>query len=74
MKSYDNRIRIINNHKNMGTLYSRSIGVLNSKGKYIFMLDNDDIFLNEDIFETIYNFASYDKYDIGEFDNKKLSL
>jgi cellulose synthase/poly-beta-1,6-N-acetylglucosamine synthase-like glycosyltransferase len=42
MKSYDNRIRIINNHKNMGTLYSRSIGVLNSKGKYIFMLDNDD--------------------------------
>ena len=35
MKSYDNRIHIINNHKNMGTLYSRCIGVLNSKGKYI---------------------------------------
>ena len=67
MKSYDNRIRIINNHKNMGTLYSRSIGVLNSKGKYIFMLDNDDIFLNEDIFETIYNIAEQGNYDIVEF-------
>ena len=50
----DNRIKVINNHKNMGTLYSRSIGVLNAKGKYIFALDNDDIFLNENIFKKIY--------------------
>jgi cellulose synthase/poly-beta-1,6-N-acetylglucosamine synthase-like glycosyltransferase len=31
----DSRIKIINNKKNMGTLFSRSIGVLSSKGKYI---------------------------------------
>ena len=31
----DFRIKVINNHKNMGTLYSRSIGVLISKGEYI---------------------------------------
>jgi glycosyltransferase involved in cell wall biosynthesis len=67
MKSYDKRIKIINNHKNMGTLYSRCIGVLNSKGKYIFMLDNDDLFLKEDIFEIIYNIAEKDNYDIVEF-------
>ena len=67
MKNYDKRIKIINNHKNMGTLYSRCIGVLNSKGKYIFMLDNDDLFLKEDIFETIYNIAEKDNYDIVEF-------
>jgi glycosyltransferase involved in cell wall biosynthesis len=67
MKIYDNRIRLINNHKNMGTLYSRCIGVLNSKGKYIFMLDNDDIFLKKDIFETIYNIAEKGSYDIVEF-------
>jgi len=35
LKQKDSRIRIINNKKNMGILYSRSIGVLNSKGKYI---------------------------------------
>ena len=67
MKKDDNRIKIINNHKNMGTLYSRCIGSLNAKGKYIFSLDNDDLFLDEDVFETIYNFASDDIYDIVEF-------
>jgi glycosyltransferase involved in cell wall biosynthesis len=41
----DKRIKIINNKKNMGTLYSRSIGALQAKGKYIIPLDNDDMFL-----------------------------
>ena len=31
------RIKIIQNHKNMGTLYSRCIGTLSAKGKYIFI-------------------------------------
>ena len=30
----------------MGALYSKSIGVLSAKGKYIFPLDNDDMFLD----------------------------
>jgi glycosyltransferase involved in cell wall biosynthesis len=64
MKKDDDRIKIINNHKNMGTLYSRCIGSLNAKGKYIFPLDNDDLFLDEDVFETIYNFASEYKYNM----------
>ena len=37
----DKRIKIINNHKNMGTLYSRSIGALKSKGKN---LNQENIF------------------------------
>ena len=67
LKNIDNRIKIINNQKNMGTLYSRCIGVLNAKGKYIFALDNDDTFLDEDIFETIYYIAQKYCYDIVEF-------
>ena len=67
IKKVDNRIKIINNLKNMGTLYSRCIGALNAKGKYIFPLDNDDLFLGEDIFETIYNIADKGNYDIVEF-------
>ena len=35
LKKKDQRITIINNKRHMGTLYSRSIGVLFSKGKYI---------------------------------------
>ena len=49
----DQRIKIIRNQKNMGILYTRSIGVLMSKGKYLFNLDNDDLFMNNDIFDTI---------------------
>ena len=66
MKAYDSRIKIINNHKNMGTLYSRCIGVLNSKGKYIFSLDNDDILLNENTLDIVYNIAEKGNYDIVE--------
>ena len=67
MKKVDDRIKLINNHKNMGTLYSRCIGVLNAKGKYILNLDNDDLFLDSNIFVTIYNIAEHNKYDIVEF-------
>ena len=43
----DPRIKIINNEKNLGILYSRSKAVLEAKGKYILNLDNDDFFLDE---------------------------
>ena len=67
LKKEDSRIKIINNKKNMGTLYSRSIGVLSAKGKYIFHLDSDDMYLDEDIFSTITNIANEKNYDIIEF-------
>ena len=63
----DPRIIILNNTKNMGTLYSRSIGTLSAKGKYIFPLDCDDLFLDYNIFETIYNIAEKGNFDIVEF-------
>ena len=51
----------------MGTLYSRSIGVLKAKGKYIFPLDNDDMFFDNDVFDIIYKEANKYKYDIVGF-------
>jgi hypothetical protein len=51
----------------MGIIYSRSIGTLSSKGKYIFPLDNDDMFLDEDVFEIITNIAEKGDFDIVEF-------
>ena len=67
IKKTDKRIKLINNKKNMGTLYSRSIGVLQAKGKYIFPLDNDDMFFGDDIFNTIYEEAYSFNYDIVGF-------
>ena len=63
----DERIKIISNHKNMGSLYSRNIGVLMSKGRYIFGLDNDDLFFLNDIFYFILNIAQQYDFDIIGF-------
>jgi len=63
----DPRIKIINNKKNMGILYSRSIGVMFSKGNLVFSLDNDDMFLNNDIISTITNISDEGSFDIVEF-------
>ena len=38
-----------------------------AKGKYIFPLDNDDMFLDKDVFETITNIAESGSFDIVEF-------
>ena len=63
----DTRIRLINNKQNYGTLYSRSIGALSSKGSYIFSLDNDDRFFGIDSLDFIYNQAKEGDYDIINF-------
>ena len=67
IKKSDQRIVLINNNKNMGTLYSRNIGALLAKGKYIFALDHDDIFLNELLVYKIFNIAENNGYDIIGF-------
>jgi len=66
LQNLDNRIRIINNKRNMGTLYSRCIGTLKAKGEYIIGLDNDDIFFNENVFKIIYLNAKSNDFDIVE--------
>ena len=63
----DQRIKIIKNKKNMGILYSRSIGVLLAKGKYIFPLDNDDMILDKDILTAFVNISKDGNFDIIEF-------
>lgn len=40
----DNRVKIINNKKNMGIGYSRSVGLSSASGKYIMWCDSDDWF------------------------------
>ena len=63
----DPRIKIINNEKNLGILYSRSKAVLEAKGKYILNLDNDDFFLDEDLFQILYEEAEEGDFDIVSF-------
>jgi len=66
-KKQDKRIKVINNKKNMGTLYSRCIATIMSNGEYIFALDNDDMIFDEDIFYYTYKRAKEYNYDIVAF-------
>lgn len=65
-QNIDQRIVIIKNKKNMGTLYSRSIGALKAKGEYLIGLDNDDFLSFEKMLETSYLNAKINDFDIAE--------
>ena len=67
MNIYDKRIKVINNKKNLGTLYSRCLATLMSKGEYIFALDDDDMIFGDDIFDSLYKNIIEDNYDILAF-------
>ena len=67
----DHRIKIINNFRNMGTLYSRSIAGLLSKGEYIFSLDDDDLYFDYDVLDYIYRRMKNENLDIIIILNKQ---
>ena len=67
LQKEDSRIKILNNTKNMGTLYSRSIGALVAKGDFSFSLDDDDLFLVPELFEVLYILAYQGNFDIISF-------
>ena len=79
LQKEDKRIKIIKNNKNRGALYTKSIGILKSKGKYIMLLDSDDMFINEDLFNICFTEAIRGNIDIIEFsglwlENDKFNL
>ena len=63
----DPRIKLINNEKNMGALYSRNVGILEAKGEYVMTLDNDDMYMTKDVFDAIYDEAKITNFDIIGF-------
>ena len=67
IKIEDPRVELLNNQKNMGTLYSRCLGTLQSKGKYIFPLDDDDLFFEEGTLDVVSRIAEEGNFDIVEF-------
>ena len=68
LQKEDPRIQLIENKKRKGPLNNRYVGTTKAKGKYVTYLDNDDLFLREDLFDTIYNEAEQGNYDIISFD------
>lgn len=53
--------------QNKGVYYSRVEAILNLNEKYIILMDQDDLFLNENLFQELYNFNLKYNLDIIEF-------
>ena len=67
LQQEDKRIIMINHNQNSGVYSSRVDAILNAKGKYIILLDPDDMFLNQELFERLFNYNSNINLDIIEF-------
>ena len=62
----DERIILIKNKKNKGTLISRTIGALKSRGEYLIFPDPDDI-ISKNIINFCYNFIRKYNYEMLRF-------
>jgi glycosyltransferase involved in cell wall biosynthesis len=62
----DERIILIKNKRNKGTLISRNLGVLNSRGEYLIFPDPDDI-ISKNIINFCYNFIRIHNYEMIRF-------
>ena len=58
----DKRIKLIENKENRRILFSKSFAALNSRGKYIIEIDQDDVFIGKDVFDILYDES--EKYDL----------
>ena len=61
------RIVLYENKENKGALYSKSKGVMLSRGKYVMTLDEDDIYVQKDAFSSLYVEAEKNNLDILGF-------
>ena len=63
----EDKIKIIEHKENLGIYISRAEGILNSIGQYIILIDPDDIILNPNLFQKIYEINNDYYLDIIEF-------
>ena len=67
MQLDDDRIKLISHSKNLGVYRSRIESILNSKSKFILLMDPDDMYMNENLFQDLYNINIKQNFDIIEF-------
>ena len=70
----DLRIKIVNNDKNRGLLYTRAMGILNSKADFVMNLDPDDELEGTKSLKYLYNVAKNFNVDIVSFNFKSSVL
>ena len=63
----DNRIKLINHSKNLGVYNSRVDAIISSKGKYFILIDPDDMLINPNLLQELYNYNIKYNLDIIEY-------
>ena len=63
----DIRIKLINHSKNLGVYNSRVDAIISSKGKYFILIDSDDILINPNLLQHLYNYNLKYNLDIIEY-------
>jgi len=63
----DPRIFLYKNEENLGTLYTKTKGIMLSKGKYVMILDQDDVFPQKDVLSTLYYEIEKENLEILSF-------
>ena len=67
MAKNDPRIKIVNNNKNYGLLYTRAMGILKTTGEYIIDVDPDDSLYENNALEYLYEIANKFRVDVVSF-------
>ena len=67
MQLIDSRIKLINHYNNLGVYHSRIEAILNANGEFILLMDPDDMYMNQDLFQNIFNYNLKNNLDIIEF-------
>ena len=70
----DSRIKIINNDRNHGLLYSRAMGILNSTGQYLINLDPDDKLIGSHNLILLYKTMKSNDLDLIIYKIKRVPL
>ena len=65
----DPRIVLYQNKENKGNLYTKAKGVLHAKGKYVFLLDEDDMLIQRDALSTLFREAEANNLDLLGFES-----
>lgn len=63
----DKRIVLYQNNENKGIMYTKIKAILLARGKYILILDEDDIYGQRDAFSVLYREAETNNLDLLEF-------
>jgi len=65
----DKRIKLFINKENRGTLFTKSFGVIKSRGKFVMIMDQDDIYINKDLFLNLIEISEKNDLDILQFNH-----